>query len=133
MSEGNAEVVRRSYEVVDRTGEVTLEHVHPDFVWNMSTTGNWPEQQAYEGIEQANAFLREWAGAWEDWQTEILSLQERGDKVVAIVRQHGRAKATGLEVDMQFAQVWTFRDGKATRMDMYNDPAQALEAAGFSV
>jgi hypothetical protein len=34
---------------------------------------------------------------------------------------------------MSFAQIWTLRaDGKRTRMDMYSEPAEALEAAGLS-
>jgi hypothetical protein len=29
---------------------------------------------------------------------------------------------------MSFAQVWTIRDGKQARMEMYSDQAEALEA-----
>jgi ketosteroid isomerase-like protein len=36
-----------------------------------------------------------------------------------------------MPLEMHFAQVWTFRDGKAARMEMYSDPAEALEAAGL--
>ena len=32
---------------------------------------------------------------------------------------------------MRFAQVWTFRDGQAIRMQMYANPDQALEAVGL--
>jgi ketosteroid isomerase-like protein len=32
---------------------------------------------------------------------------------------------------MRFAQVWTFRDGRITRMNMYADREEALEAAGL--
>jgi ketosteroid isomerase-like protein len=43
----------------------------------------------------------------------------------------GRSKTTGLPVDMSFAQVFTVRDGKQTRMEMYADPAEALKAVGL--
>jgi hypothetical protein len=33
---------------------------------------------------------------------------------------------------MRFAQVWTLRDGKAIRMQMYASVAEALEAVGLS-
>jgi hypothetical protein len=33
---------------------------------------------------------------------------------------------------MAFGQVFTIRDGKLARMEMYADPAEALEAAGLS-
>jgi ketosteroid isomerase-like protein len=35
-----------------------------------------------------------------------------------------------MPIEMSFAQVWTLRDGKEARMDMYSDVAEALEAAG---
>ena len=57
---------------------------------------------------------------------------DAGESVVAIVNQRGRAKATGIPVDMRFAQVWTFRDGQAIRMQMYASPDDALEAVGLS-
>ncbi len=33
---------------------------------------------------------------------------------------------------MRFAQVWTFRDGQAIRMQMYASVDEALQAAGLS-
>ena len=44
----------------------------------------------------------------------------------------GASKATGIPVDMRFAQVWTYRDGQAMRMQMYANPDEAIEAAGLS-
>ena len=60
-------------------------------------------------------------GAWDDWELEVDALHDAGDKVVALVRQHGRSKTAGTAVEMSFAQIWTLRDGKQTRMDMYSD------------
>ena len=77
-------------------------------------------------------FLEDWTGAWDDWKLELDALHDAGDRVVALVRQHGRSKTAGLPVEMSFAQVWTLRGGKQTRMDMYSDRAEALEAAGLS-
>jgi ketosteroid isomerase-like protein len=36
-----------------------------------------------------------------------------------------------MALDMLFAQTWTIRDGRLTRMDMYSDPSEALRAAGL--
>ena len=65
------------------------------------------------------------------WALEVQAYHEAGDQVVAVMHQHGRSKASGLEVDMQFAMVWTMRDGETTRMQMYADPAEAFEAVGL--
>lgn len=132
MSQRNVEIVQVGYERFAATGELVVEIVTPDFVWDMSNFRGWPERQIYEGTEGARTFLEEWMAAWDDWELEIDALHDAGDKVVALVRQRGRSKAAGTPVEMSFAQVWTLRDGKQARMDMYSDRTEALEAAGLS-
>jgi ketosteroid isomerase-like protein len=132
MSQQNVEIIRRAYEYWSTTGELLPENVHADFVWDMSTFRGWPEQQSYLGIEGTRQFLAEWDDAWDDWEVEVEDYIDAGERVVAIVRQRGRSKATGVPVDMYFAQVWTIRDGQQVRMQMYASPDEALEAVGLS-
>jgi ketosteroid isomerase-like protein len=132
MSQKNVEIMRRAYEQFRATGRFVAGTVAPDFVWDMSNFHGWPEQQLYEGIEQAEAFLSDWAGAWDDWELDLEGVHDAGEKVVVLVRQRGRSKAVGMPVDMSFAQVWTLRDGKQTRMEMYSDPSEALKAVGLT-
>jgi ketosteroid isomerase-like protein len=131
VSQENVELVIRSYAHAQATGQVYAEGLDPAFVWDMSKYEGWPEQQRYEGIEGASRFLDDWAGAWDDWELELQAIEDAGDKVVAVVRQRGRAKASGMALDMVFAQVWTIRDGRLIRMDMYSNPSDALRAAGL--
>jgi ketosteroid isomerase-like protein len=132
MSQENVEIVRRRYEHLAATGDPITETIALDFVWDMSKFRGWPEQQTYEGVEEARRFLRDWLEAWDDWEVEVQELYDAGDKVVAVMRQSGRSKTSGLPVDMSFGQVWTIRDGKLARMEMYADPVEALEAVGLS-
>jgi ketosteroid isomerase-like protein len=131
MSLENVEIVRDGYEKFKLTGRFVAEHVTPSFIWDMSNFRGWPEQQVYAGPEGAQSFIDEWGGAWDDWELEVDALRDAGERVVALIRQRGRSKATGLPVDMSLAQVWTLRDGRQTRMDMYSDRSEALEAAGL--
>jgi ketosteroid isomerase-like protein len=131
MSQENVEIVRRGYEQFGATGRFVGETASPDFVWDMSNFHGWPEQQAYEGIAGAEAFLRDWAAAWDDWELELEALHDAGDKVVGLMRQRGRSKSAGMPVDMSFAQVWTLRDGKGTKMEMFSDRDGALKAVGL--
>lgn len=126
------DVVRRGYEHFLSTGDMPEDILAPEFVWDMSHFRGWPEQQVYEGVDGAREFLRAWTDAWDDWELEIESWHEAGEQVVVIQRQHGRARATGMPLDMRFAQVFTVRDGKETRMEMYADPEEALGAVGLS-
>ena len=131
MSQENVDTLRRAYEHFIATGEFSGQFA-PDFVWDMSTFHNWPERQTYEGIEGARQFMADWLEAWDDWELELEELRDAGESVVAIVRQRGRSKATGLPVDMHFGQVWEVRDGKNLRMRMYASPDEALDAAGLA-
>jgi ketosteroid isomerase-like protein len=128
----NVDIVRDAYERFRASGQVLAELAAPEFVWDMSHFHGWPEEQVYEGVEGAERFLREWLAAWDDWELRVEALHEAGDKVLAVVHQHGRSRASGLPVDMSFAQVWTLRDGKETRMEMYSDPNEALQALGLA-
>ncbi len=130
MSQENVELVRAGYERYVTRGELGQDYTE-DFVWDVSNL-HWPGQQVYEGADGAQAFLREWADPWEDWEVEPVSFHDAGDRVVVLVRQRARSKSTGMPVEMSFAQIWTLREGKRTRMEMYSDPAEALAAAGLS-
>jgi len=131
MSQRNVEIVQSAYEYVQATGRVHAQLVAADFVWDMSKFTGWPERQLYEGIVGAQSFIDDWSAAWDGWQMTFEAFYDAGAQIVAVVRQHGRAKATGMTVDMLFAQVWTIRDGMLTRMEMYADPVAALHAVGL--
>jgi ketosteroid isomerase-like protein len=131
MSRENVEIVREGYAQRAITRRFDAESAWPDFVWDMSNFRGWPEQQTYEGVEGANAFLCEWIGAWDHWEVEAEAFHSAGDKVVAIMHQRGQSKATGARVDMHYAQVWTLDEGKLTRMEMYSDQSEALKAVGL--
>jgi ketosteroid isomerase-like protein len=132
VSRENVEIVRRGYAHRQDRGDFLVEILAPDYVWDMSHFRGWPEQQTYVGIEEARRFIRDWTAAFDDWEIDVVAVHDAGgDKVVGVLRQRGRSKATGLPVDMLYAQVFTLRDGKQTRMEMYADPDEALKAVGL--
>ncbi len=100
MSKESVELIRRNYELFQATGDFPSELIAPEFVWDMSNFRGWPEKKLYLGIDGAREFLREWLEAWDDWELALESLHDGGDRVVAIVRQHGKSKSTGLPIDL---------------------------------
>jgi ketosteroid isomerase-like protein len=61
------------------------------------------------------------------------SIDELPDgRVLARVRFRFRAPTGGLHVEVPFAHVITWRDGKATALAMYTNEAAVLEAAGLA-
>jgi SnoaL-like domain len=83
------------------------------------------------GVDEANEWIAEWLDSFEDWSLDIEEVVDAGDQVVTIARQHGKAKHGGPKVEMHVAQLWTFRDGLVSRMELYADRDDALEAAGL--
>ena len=127
MSQENVEIVRSGYEHFAATGKT---RAHPDLVWDVSNLG-WPDQQVYSGCEGADQFMAEWRAAWDDWEMEPAEFLDAGERVVVIVNQRGRSKATGIPVEMRFAQVWTLRNGQGIKMELYASVEEALDAAGL--
>lgn len=134
MSSANVDSVRAGYEHFLATGEFAAHTVWPEeFVWDMSTFSGWPENPEYRGSDGFNQFMSQWLEAWDDWELEILEYVDAPpDKVVTTVRQRGVAKAGGVPTEMRFGQVWTLRDAKSVRMEMYASPDEAKAAAGLA-
>jgi ketosteroid isomerase-like protein len=43
---------------------------------------------------------------------------------------HVTGRASGVPIVWEHGYIWTVQDGKATRFRWFNDPAEALQAAG---
>jgi ketosteroid isomerase-like protein len=130
MSEENVDILRRVLAYYEMTGEHLTEAYASDFVWDMSNYRGWPEQALYEGVDGMRRFLEEWSRVF-DWEYEVESLHDAGDRMVTIVSQHGRTKSAGPAVEMCNGLVWTLRDEKIVRVENYADPDEALRAAGL--
>jgi ketosteroid isomerase-like protein len=58
-------------------------------------------------------------------------LIDSGDKVFAWIRFSGKGTTSGVPVEMELAQIWTFRGGKVVRVEEYFDRTEALEAVAL--
>ena len=131
METANADRVRKGIERLQRTGEFSLlGEVPDDFVWDLSTYAGWPEDPEYQGVDGVRRFMRDWLETWSEWRLELEQVVESGDHVVALCRQRGIAKASGVPAEAPVGQVWTFRGTRPTRMRMYATHEEALTAAG---
>jgi uncharacterized protein len=130
MSEENVEVVRRMYEAF-QSGDAdgALAHFDPDVIIDHSRVR--PDIGIGRGHEQVRRIVISWLGAWEEWREEIEEMRDLGSRVFVLSVQHGRGKGSGVEVEARWAVLYEVHGGKITRMAVYPDPAEALEAAGL--
>ena len=80
-------------------------------------------------VEALLKWMDEGDDAFDDFTVELLAVEELGGHVVASMRQRGRGKASGAEVDHRFTHVWTLRDGRAIRMQSFADRDDAIRYA----
>ena len=70
-----------------------------------------------------------WEEMWSEYRFEIEDLVEAGDKVVVLYHQVGRSKESGIEVEERAGWIYTLREGKIARVEMFQDRDSALRAA----
>jgi uncharacterized protein len=129
MSRENVELLRRSAEHFERTGEPLWETMDPEIEIH---DHDLPNAGPYRGHDGWRAWMANFAEAWESFAAAPEEYIDAGDdKVVVVLRVSARGKASGASVERLDGLVWTVRGGKTVRLDYYNSRAQALEAAGL--
>jgi ketosteroid isomerase-like protein len=136
MSQENVEIVRRAFEEFTRGGWEPLfdSFWAPEIVWDMSPS-DIAGLGIYHGHDEVRSFFEDWFSTFpfDEWEQELEDLIDCGDQVVvALTRQRGRGSASGVSVELEYAQVVTLRESKIVRVVVYTDREQALEAVGLS-
>jgi ketosteroid isomerase-like protein len=130
MSRQNVEVVERLNEVYnERSFAENPDLIDPEIVWDMSRM-QIPDSAAYAGPLGLREFVDTWTESFASEQIHVDDIVDEGDQVLVMVHHFGRGKVSGVEVDQRFAMVWTLRNGRAVRMEMYPTREEALEAMG---
>jgi ketosteroid isomerase-like protein len=87
----------------------------------------------YRGREGFIEFMRIWTEDFEDWAVQLERGVESTDgRVVAVLRQRGTGKGSGVPVELTHGGVFELRDGRVTRITLYLEPGDAFKAASLS-
>jgi ketosteroid isomerase-like protein len=132
MSQENVEIVGSMYEAFnDGDAERALAYLHPEA--ELHQPPELPDGGAYYGLAEFQRGLNLWLEEWESFRYEIEELTDVGDKVLVEIRLWGIAKGSGVETERRGVfHLWTIRDRKAQRCDVYFNRPDALEAAGLT-
>jgi ketosteroid isomerase-like protein len=131
LASENIELVRKLFDVYnERSFAENLELVDSEVVWDVSRV-QLPESGKYPGRPGIREFFEGWEEGWEFDHVEAEEMVAAGDRVVVLVRHRGRGKESGIDVDLRYAMVWTLRDSRAVRMDMYPTRDDAMQAVGL--
>jgi ketosteroid isomerase-like protein len=134
MSQENVECLQPLYEAWRRGDyQSGLEVLHPDIEWTAAADIPGGDRVCH-GREAVRAFLLDWRGAWCEYRVQpqqFIELDVDG-QVLVLAHEYGRGKTSGVDVQTEFAQLWTIRDGQAVRMQEWRNWQDALEAVGLS-
>jgi ketosteroid isomerase-like protein len=131
MSEENVETVRRWTEEWNRreqTAWLALLHRDAEIDWSRA---EGPFKGVYRGLPEFVAFWDVFWSTFEDVQVETHGFTEAGSEVVYSNTAHIRGRE-GIEVRARSTFVCTVENGKVTRLRMFQERAEALEAIGLS-
>ena len=95
--------------------------------------GALDDQGPIQGKDALRAYVQDWIDTFDQLKVEPLEVIDVGeDQVIAVLRNSGRAKLSGVETDLTYAALYTIRDGKIAQGREYWTKEQALQAAGLS-
>ena len=130
MSESDVEELRARYEAVSAGDRGAIfRHVQPGFT--LKTPDRVPNAGTYLGGEEANRFMHDFWAPFEEVIIEVQESFESGDRIVLFLQVRSRHKGSSAFVEIQVGVLWTMRDGKPIRCEMFPEPEKALEAAGI--
>jgi len=125
----DAELVRDLYEAwFSGDRDRALARVHPEIEWVEPPDA--PDSDTHRGPEGVEFSTERWLSGFEEWRMEIEEIRDvRPGKVLVSARQHGRGRGSSAEVVARIFHLWTVRDGRALRMQMFLNEPDALAAA----
>jgi ketosteroid isomerase-like protein len=65
--------------------------------------------------------------SFEQFRVEPERVVQRGDQLVAVVRQIGAGRSSGVQVETRLGHVWTVANGKAVRWEAVTEPETVLD------
>lgn len=87
--------------------------------------------ERYHGLAGVVEEAQRWEGMWNDYRFEVDDLVDAGDKVVLLYHQSGTSKTSGVVLEERAGWVYTLREGKIARVEMFQDRSSAFRAAGL--
>ena len=131
MSKGDVDVVRDQFAAVNERDFPRAMSLYAEDVVLVVDPG-FLESGTYEGREAVGKWFGDWFRTFEpDYRFEIEETRDLGDVVYLDASHGGRGRGSGIAVEGRMGYLYTVRDGKVARAELYRTPAEAREAAGI--
>jgi ketosteroid isomerase-like protein len=129
VSQENVDVIRRIYAVWAKEGSpVRSGLLDPDIEW--VNPPDAVEHGTHRGLDAFAGAVDAVSDTFEGVGVDIDEILDAGDRVVVLATLRGRGRGSGADVERRQGYVWTLRDGKVIRFQWFNNPDDAMSAAG---
>lgn len=131
MSQDNVETARQVLEAVNRRD---LEAFGAPFAADAEIVPirSAVDGTVYRGPDAAAKMFAAQEESWDDLSVENEEIRHGGDWVLVLGRIRGRGRTSGADFDVSAASVLYFREGLITKLHVYTDRTEALQAVGLS-
>ena len=134
MADENVEVVLKQFEDTNSRDFGSVMDAYAEDV----TLALHGEVGPLSNAATGKAAVGEWFGDWfrqfgRDYRFDIEETRGAGDRVFVLANHYGRGRGSGVPVEERWAYLYTVRDGKVSRVELWNgrDAREAaLEALG---
>jgi ketosteroid isomerase-like protein len=122
------DTIHGAYEAWSRRDvEDLLQFTHPDAEARPILGAN-VGTDVYLGHEGLRDWFRDLHQEWEAFETRVVAMEERGDRVLCTIRIHARGRASGVVIDGELFHVVDLRDGLIARLVAFRDRDAAVKA-----
>lgn len=130
-AEAAKEALRKAYAAFNRNDiPATCEALDPNIEW--TEPAEFPGGGTYHGHAGVQAYLTQSRANWAEGSSEPERLIVAGHRIIVFVHARVRLKDSAEWRETRLADVFTFRNGKATHMRAFADRREALKWAGLA-
>jgi ketosteroid isomerase-like protein len=81
------------------------------------------------GVEGLQEWWNDVCGYYDDLRWDILEVEDVGEQTAVRWRFVGTSRGSGIPFDTEMSQLWSFRDGRVSRIEVFPDAEGARSAA----
>jgi ketosteroid isomerase-like protein len=129
MSQQDVQTVLNAYSAIGRLDiESFLQALDADIEWFEPENPDFAIGGTYRGHQEVLTALGFIPANFDKFDVTPHEVLDVGDRVIAFGAYRLRAKTTQQSVDVPYTHVWTFRNGQATRFQVFSDRGKIIHA-----
>jgi ketosteroid isomerase-like protein len=131
VSQADIETLRAGYEAFNSGGwDWLIELAHPEV--ELKTAARITNPGTYRGGAEIRRFFEDLFEPFEQVVATPQKFFDDGDRAAVLLQAQLRPRGSSAMVENRIGHLWTFRDGKVLRLEIFPEREKALEAIGMS-